>query len=85
MLGLKNNIIKFIMIYERNIVFFNERGRERKTEGKREQSERYIRNGYILWNHYINKFCGGSIFVEMVCTSHPWINFLPELINHISF
>lgn len=34
------------MIYERNIVFFNERGRERKTEEKREQSERYIRNGY---------------------------------------
>lgn len=29
------------MIYERNIVFFNERGRERKTEGKREQSEIY--------------------------------------------
>lgn len=84
MLGLKNNIKIYYDLWKK-YCFFLMRGRERKTEGKREQSERYIRNGYILWNHYINKFCGGSIFVEMVCTSHPWINFLPELINHISF
>lgn len=33
------------MIYERNIAFLmREGGRER--QGKREQSERYIRNGY---------------------------------------
>lgn len=35
------------MSYERNIVFLKRGGgRERKAEGKREQSERDIRNGY---------------------------------------